>query len=108
MNDRDEYAEGLWAVVFTSRLKADPAGYAETARRMADLARQQPGFAGMHSARGADGVGITVSWWNSREAIARWRNHPEHREVRERAGEWYESWEVRVLKMEEGNDVPRG
>lgn len=94
-------------MVFTSRLKANADGYAAAARRMVELARAQPGFVGVESARGEDGVGITVSWWETREAIARWRDHPEHVAVRARAGEWYESWQVRVLKMEDGNGVPR-
>ena len=32
---------------------------------MLELARQQPGFLGVESARGEDGFGITVSYWSS-------------------------------------------
>ena len=68
-----------YAVVFTSlRTPADDAGYAETARRMEELAADQPGFLGVESARGGDGVGITVSYWASLEAIRSWREHFEH------------------------------
>jgi len=38
--------------------------------------QQHLGFLGMESAR--DGVGITVSYWTSLEAIAHWKQHAEH------------------------------
>ncbi|MDH4228496.1 MAG: antibiotic biosynthesis monooxygenase [Nitrospirota bacterium] len=97
---------GCWAVVFTSRLKEKAPGYAAAADKMEALARQQPGFLAVHSARGADRFGITVSWWESREAIAAWRAHPQHAAVRAQAGEWYEDWSVRILKLEEGHGAP--
>ena len=54
-----------------------------------------PGFLGIESARNADGLGITVSYWESEEAIKNWRQHAEHLVVqkmgRENFYEWYES-----------------
>src|SRR5690606_13676634 len=46
-----------YAVIFTSRRTDGDQGYAETAERMAELAREQPGFLGVESARGEDGLG---------------------------------------------------
>ena len=47
------------AVIFSSRRGAhDDVGYQATAARMLELARQQPGFLGEESTRGADGFGI--------------------------------------------------
>ena len=65
------------------------------------MARAQPGYLGHESARGEHGVGITVSYWASPEAIAAWREHPEHRAARE-AGRttWYERYAVRVCRVE--------
>ena len=55
---------GQIAVIFVSqRTDSDPAGYAGAAETMAALAARQPGYCGVDSARGADGLGITVSWW---------------------------------------------
>ena len=69
-----------YAVLFTSIRNADdPEGYAATAERMCELASQQPGYLGVESARGADGVGITVSYWESLEAIRAWGEVAEHR-----------------------------
>jgi heme-degrading monooxygenase HmoA len=91
-----------YAVVFTSiRTPTDPAGYAVTADRMVELARQQPGFLGIESARGTDGLGITVSYWLSEEAIRAWHEQAEHR-LAQAAGreKWYAAYELRVARVE--------
>jgi heme-degrading monooxygenase HmoA len=91
-----------YAVIFTSvRTPADPAGYETMAERMVELARQQPGFLGVESARGADGLGITVSYWASEAAIRQWREHTEHLVAQQRGrGEWYAKFELRVARVE--------
>jgi heme-degrading monooxygenase HmoA len=91
-----------YAVIFTSlRTPADAAGYAVTADRMVELARQQPGFLGVESARGADGLGITVSYWTNEEAIRAWREHAEH-QLAQAAGreKWYTAYQLRVARVE--------
>ncbi|PWK44755.1 antibiotic biosynthesis monooxygenase [Pseudomonas sp. OV226] len=65
-----------YAVIFTSRRTEGDHGYAEAAERMVELAREQPGFLGVESARGEDGLGITVSYWASEAAILAWKHHP--------------------------------
>ena len=62
-----------FAVIFTSRRSDGDNGYGAASDAMVELAARQPGFLGIESARGADGVGITVSYWSSEEAIAGWR-----------------------------------
>ncbi len=91
-------APSYYAVIFTSsRTEADN-GYYDVAHRMLELARQQPGFLGFESARAE--VGISVSYWQSLEAIRAWKEHPEHKAAQARAGEWYRSFQVRVCKVE--------
>ena len=92
-----------YAVVFTSlRTDRDDEGYAVTAARMVELAAAQPGFLGLESARGADGVGITVSYWESREAIRRWRDHAEHLLAqRDGRAKWYARFRLRVCRVED-------
>lgn len=94
-------APPYYAVIFSSqRRKADPA-YDQAAEYMIDLARQQPGFLGVESARGADGFGITVSYWSSEAAIVAWKQHAEHRAIRERGrNDWYQHFHTRVSKVE--------
>jgi heme-degrading monooxygenase HmoA len=96
-------APPYYAVVFSSLRTgdADAPGYDETAERMVELARQQPGFLGVESTRGADGFGITVSYWASEEAILAWRRHAEHALARERGrNHWYRHFELRVARVE--------
>jgi heme-degrading monooxygenase HmoA len=92
-----------YAVLFTSvRTAADPEGYADMAERMLRLAAEQPGFLGVESARGADGPGITISYWASREAIHNWGRHLEHRLAQQGGrSRWYECFRLRVCRVEE-------
>ena len=65
-----------YAVIFTSTRTEVEAGYAEMAIKMVELAKAQPGFIGMESARSE--IGITVSYWESLEAIRNWKANMEH------------------------------
>jgi heme-degrading monooxygenase HmoA len=90
-----------YAVIFTSTRTEVEEGYGETSDRMIELAAQQPGFLGVESARGANGLGITVSYWESEEAIANWRANAEHRIVQGRGfAQWYTEFFTRVAKVE--------
>jgi heme-degrading monooxygenase HmoA len=91
-----------YAVLFTSRRTGDaPEGYERMALRMLELAAQQPGFLGVESARGSDGLGITVSYWDSLEAVRRWGEHAEHR-LAQHLGRtrWYEAFSLRISRVE--------
>ena len=90
-----------YAVIFSSQRTEGDQGYAAMADRMVELARQQPGFLGVESARGADGFGITVSYWASEAAIGAWKRHAEHAATRAHGrGHWYDHFELRVAKVE--------
>ena len=99
-----------YAVVFSSRRRGDEGdGYAEAAARMAALVRAQPGFLGAESARGADGFGITVAYFDSEDSIHAWRGHPEHAATRQRGREdWYARFAVRVARVERAYGWERG
>jgi heme-degrading monooxygenase HmoA len=90
-----------WAVIFTSiRDEADD-GYGPLSDRMNELASQQPGFLGIESTRGADGLGITVSYWASEETMRAWRANAEHSVARRKGREgFYRAWVTRVCKVE--------
>ena len=93
-------ATPYYAVIFSSVRTEGDQGYAEAAARMLELAREQPGFLGMESAR-EDGLGITVSYWESEAAILAWKQQAEHREVREQGrATWYSAFHTRVCKVE--------
>jgi heme-degrading monooxygenase HmoA len=88
-----------YAVIFTSLRTAGDNGYGEMAQRMVDLAAQQPGFLGVESARSE--LGITVSYWESLEAIAAWKANAEHQLAQRRGkDEWYAAFRTRVCRVE--------
>jgi len=90
-----------FAVIFTSQRTPGENGYDQMATRMVELAAQQQGFLGVESVRGADGLGITVSYWKSDEAIRAWKANAEHRGAQERGrSEWYASFKLRICKVE--------
>lgn len=90
-----------YAVIFTSRRTGENKGYSEMADRIMALATQSPSFLGVESVRGADGLGITVSYWASEEAILHWRRNSEH-QIAQRLGKqtWYQDYMLRVAKVE--------
>ena len=97
-----------FAVIFSSQRNGeDDAGYAAAAERMMELAAQQPGFLGAESARGTDGFGITVSYWESEAAISAWKHQAEHAATRAHGRKhWYEHFELRVAQVARGYGKP--
>ena len=94
-------APPYWAVVFTSERMEGDGGYAQTAREMEALAATQPGYLGIESARGEAGLGITVSYWASLEAIRAWRDVADHRTAQRLGRErWYRAFKVRITRVE--------
>jgi len=89
-------------VIFTSRRKPRiEDDYGDASARMMELGTKMPGFLGIESARNAEGFGITVSYWESEEAIKNWRTHAEHVEVQKRGrADFYEWYESRVGRIE--------
>ena len=88
-----------YAVIFTSTRTEVEAGYDEMATKMVELAKAQPGYIGMESARSE--IGITVSYWESLEAIRNWKANMEHLEAQEKGKTtWYKNYKVRIAKVE--------
>jgi len=88
-----------YAVIFSSLRTPGDNGYGKMAERMMELASQQAGFLGVESAR--EHLGITVSYWESLEAIRNWKQHAEHQEA-QRLGrqQWYSQFRLRIAKVE--------
>jgi heme-degrading monooxygenase HmoA len=92
-----------YAVIFTSQRTPIDEGYGRTADRMVELAQGMPGFLGVESVRGADGLGITVSYWRDESSIRHWRENAEHRVAQETGKKiWYEDYFLRIAKVERG------
>jgi heme-degrading monooxygenase HmoA len=90
-----------YAVIFASQRTEGDQGYAAMASLMDELAQQQPGHLGAEFARDASGFGITVSYWDSLQAIADWKAQADHaRAQRLGKGGWYAEFELRISKVE--------
>lgn len=88
-----------YAVIFTSLRTEIDEGYELTADRMVDLAASQPGFLGVESAR--EGIGITVSYWESLEAIRQWKANTEHLAAQKLGRkQWYTAYKTRICLVE--------
>ncbi len=100
-------APPYYAVIFTSLRTPGDRGYGHMADRMVELAAQQPGFLGVESARTPDGLGLTVSYWASEEAIRAWKAHAEHQVAQETGRRtWYADYFLRVAKVERAYGKP--
>ena len=97
---------GSISVIFVAqRTSEDDEGYAAAANAMDALAAQQEGYLGIDSARGSDGLGITVSYWADDAAAKAWRDQPEHASIREQGrGRWYSSYSLHVASVERSYD----
>ena len=100
-------APPYYAVIFTSQRTAGDHGYGAMSDRMVELGSGHDGFLGIDSARSAEGLGITVSYWRDEAAIAAWKRDTEHQKA-QRGGQqtWYADYEVRVAKVERAYGKP--
>ena len=88
-----------YAVIFTTLRTKVEEGYEETASYMENLAKEQDGYLGIESARNE--LGITISYWESLEAISKWKNNIEHTLAREKGRAiWYKKYQLRICKVE--------
>ncbi|MBT8280396.1 MAG: antibiotic biosynthesis monooxygenase [Muriicola sp.] len=95
-----------YAVIFTTQRTEIDAGYEEMAQKMEALAALQPGFLGYETAR--NDIGISISYWESLEAIARWKNHADHLEAQKLGrAQWYQWYKLRICKVEREYDFQR-
>ena len=90
-----------YTVIFTSLRTKGDRGYGEMSDRMVELAARQPGYLGIDSVRGTDGLGITVSYWRDEASIVAWKRDTEHQQA-QRGGRqtWYADYQVRIAKVE--------
>lgn len=96
-----------YAVIFTSELNDSHEGYEDMGDAMVELAKSQPGYLGIESAR--DEIGITVSYWKDVESIRNWKQHTDHL-VAQRKGrtDWYKKYKVRIALVEREYDFSIG
>lgn len=92
-----------YAVIFTSLRTIGDQGYSDMAGQMAELAKLQPGYLGVESAR--EEVGITVSYWLNLAAIRAWKTQLDHLQAQHKGrAHWYAAYKVRICRVERDYD----
>lgn len=92
-------ATPYYAVIFTSLRTEGDNGYDAMSDKMLELAKQQPGYLGYESGRGE--TGITVSYWESLDAVKNWKANVDHQLAQKSGREkWYSQYKVRICKVE--------
>lgn len=101
-------APPYYVVTFASQRTDGDHGYGAMAEEMVALAAKQPGYLGVESARGADGFGITNSFWADEASIRAWKAEVDHLEAQRRGRtEWYSAYAVRVGRIERAYGMGR-
>jgi heme-degrading monooxygenase HmoA len=97
-----------YAVVFTAMHTDDTEGYLEMAGEMVELASKTPGFIGIEAAEMESAGELSVTYWRDEESIRQWKANIDHL-VAQRLGRerWFESYSIRVAKVERAYDFAR-
>jgi heme-degrading monooxygenase HmoA len=78
----------------------DQEEYQRAFERMLELVSEMPGFLGIEGFAGEDGSELAVARFDSPEAIAAWRDHPEHVRTRQRGREeFFASYEITIATV---------
>ncbi|MCV3765329.1 antibiotic biosynthesis monooxygenase family protein [Rhizobium sp. TRM95796] len=90
-----------FVVIFSSLRRHGDDGYAAMAEHMVELAARQPGYLGVESVRGADGFGVTNSFWKDEDSIRAWKRDVDHLHAQSQGRQrWYRRYAVRVARVE--------
>ncbi|MFX3632869.1 MAG: antibiotic biosynthesis monooxygenase [Candidatus Pristimantibacillus sp.] len=90
-----------YAVIFSSQRTDGDNGYSLMSDKMEQLAAEQPGFLGVEGVRDSSGAGITISYWDSLEAISNWKQHQSHKVAQDKGmQDWYHNYKVKICKIE--------
>ncbi len=96
-----QWPDTYYACIFTNqRSESGEDLYSLLSEKMMALATSQPGFLGVESVRNDEGLGITVSYWRSREDITAWGENAEHRVAMSLGREeFYEWFQLRIAEV---------
>ncbi len=80
--------------------------YEETGARMVEIVTAMPGFLGMDYAA-VDGGEILIARFESHDALAEWRNHPEHLEAQKLGRErFFSDYRIEVTEVARTVEFP--
>jgi heme-degrading monooxygenase HmoA len=90
-----------FAVIFkTKRNLPMPPEYGEVSKKLTEFAKSQNGFLRIETVADNEGNGISVSYWNSLEAIAVWKTNTTHLYAQSMGkSAWYEDYSVEICEV---------
>ena len=91
----------------TMRADADLAAYEALGGRMDELVRAMPGFVSVNYYTAADGDAFSLVTFESAEALAVWRDLPEHVEAQRQGRQrFYSSYSIQVCEVVRAYQFP--
>ncbi len=100
-----ELSRANFVVTFISLLNTNADGYEAAADKMIKAVEKEKGFVAVYSVRNEVGVGITVSYWSSLEAIAQWKADNAHTVIQKKGkNEWYDWYQLQVCEIVRSSD----
>ncbi|MEQ8323740.1 MAG: antibiotic biosynthesis monooxygenase [Vicingaceae bacterium] len=89
------------AVIFTSIRTSNMEGYDEMNEMTFKEVERSPGFLGSESYSSNDGRHVTIAYFKDEESIAIWKENTLHLQAQELGkNKWYQSYKVRVCRVE--------
>jgi heme-degrading monooxygenase HmoA len=94
--------------IFRSRLRPEHIKeYEKVLARMRELVKSMPGFVSAKTFTAPDGERVSIEIFESPEALAAWREHPEHREAQRLGREkFYAEFHIQVCRLEREYGMP--
>lgn len=90
-----------YIVAFSFQRTEGDNGHGEMSIAMEKLVLQQPGCIGVESVRGADGFGITNSFWKDETSMKAWKANVDHQLAQKLGREvFYSHYVIRIAKVE--------
>lgn len=84
----------------TTRPDVDEAEYEAAFVRMMELVAQVPGFLGFDAFTGQDGSELAVARFEDEQALAAWRDQPEHVDTRRRGRqEFFAAYDITIATV---------
>lgn len=89
----------MYAVIFRATINQLDQDYTDTAARLRELAKSKYGCLEFVSLLEGQQE-IAISYWQTTEQIADWKNDPEHKRAQELGkSKWYKSYQVEVVRI---------
>jgi heme-degrading monooxygenase HmoA len=98
------FPKASYANIFSYRPSTDREGYAEMDELTLHLVGEIDGYCGYESVKNEEGRSIFISYWESLEAIDRWRLNVHHRAAKSHGTQWYSAYHSMLVKIEHSSE----